>query len=130
MAPTFYDDRVRDLLAVLVNAEHHVSLWSGRIPGKWSSPEECFEMMLGDSNLGEVLDVGDAYGEPTDGLLRRIGELARTLDFHRPLDDVLSDPRFIEASALCAAALKTLDGRPLGTVVGEPLGPVRNFQDK
>lgn len=123
MAGNFHDDKVRDLLADLADPEFYVPLWSGLIPGIGSDPQECFEMMLGDSNLGEVLDVGEAYGEPTDGLLRRIGELARTLDFHRPLDEVLSDPKFIEASALCAVALKTLDGRPLGTVVGEPLGP-------
>jgi hypothetical protein len=119
----FYDDTVRDGLAVLADSVLQKRLWRGMEPGRNSSPFECFMGIFEDSGLAGALDAGEAYGEPVDGLLRRLFALMDDLDLNASLDDLESDERFTSSRLLAERALDGLKSRPLGTVRGEPLDP-------
>jgi hypothetical protein len=103
----FYDDRVRDCLSELAGPDS-------------PDPIENLEALFSDSNLDEVLAGGAAYGDPVDSYLRRIWEIARGLD-PSARGALFDDPEYRECQLLAAKALKGLEGRPMGTLVGNPL---------
>ena len=121
----FYDDYVREALAVWADAEFQARLWMGLEPGLVGSPSASLCHIFTDTGLDRALEAGDAYGEPTDGLLRQIDALTTGWDLDLfTIEELERDERFTESRRLAAQALATLEGRPLGTVRGQALDPL------
>lgn len=120
----FYDDTVRESLMELADRERHARLWRGLEPGRTSDPCECLLAMFEDSGLRRALDAGAAYGEPVDAVLRQIDLLSGELDLSRSLDDLERDKSFSHCCELATDAINALEGRPFGTVRGQPLDPL------
>jgi len=118
----FYDEGVREGLALWADPPSQSRLWRGLEPGHVGSPAESLCQIFDDTGLGRALAAGEAYGEPTDSLLRRIDALTSGWDLDLcTIEELERDERFTASRRLAAEALATLERRPLGTVSGQPL---------
>lgn len=113
-----WQKQIEELLAEFADLEYLERAWRGLIPGEIHTFEESFEMLFGDTNLGEALSEGTVYSAEVDSELRELHALLRTVDHVRNVEEVLSDTAMSRIRPVAAKALllmtNHLSGLPAG----------------
>lgn len=83
---------VIDALDELCDGSFQERVWLRREGDGISCPVETVNQLFDDSGLSDLLDDGVVFSDVADATLKRLGELIDTIDFRRPIEELLADP--------------------------------------
>ena len=95
---------ILEALQELSDASFQDRAWRRREGSEISSPNEVVNQLFDDSGLGDLLEDGLVFSEQADSTLQQLSRYIDTIDFERPVDDLLVDERWTKVRELAAQA--------------------------